>query len=66
MSIPSERIVVTEISETTGFANSSISAPINPVIHSAVNQGFPVVLLPEDFPIPVQENSPSVPLQPEL
>jgi hypothetical protein len=39
----------------------SIDAPINPMLYSAVNQGYPMVLLPEDFAHPVQENPPYTP-----
>jgi hypothetical protein len=49
MSIFNPEIVVTEVSEITGFVSVSIDATIKPTMHSAVNQGFPMVLLPDDF-----------------
>jgi hypothetical protein len=43
------------------YADWDSGAPIQPMIHSAVNQGYPMVLLPEDFAHPVQENPPYTP-----
>ena len=66
MSIFNPEIVVTKVSEITGSASVSVNATIKPTMHSAVNQGFSIALLPDDFSLPDQENPPSVPLQPEL
>jgi hypothetical protein len=39
----------------------SINAPINPMIYAAVEQGFPIILLPEVSSALIQENPPSTP-----
>jgi hypothetical protein len=47
--------------EPESMNDRSIDAPINPMLYSEVNQGYPMVLLPEDFAHPVQENPPYTP-----
>jgi hypothetical protein len=44
MNNPNPKIVLTKILDKTGSASVSINAPIKPMIYSAVDQGFPMII----------------------